>query len=151
MNKIEKHLVSNFETILVGKLYNFRKRSFWRYLVASVLLAIARPKLFGNLYLTFLGTFLSLILISFAVMIWSAKSQAKKNKFDAVVELFKDKIVIHHLNKDLVEEKDWSWINKIIIKKETIFFETNQHPPLILHIPKKNITDEELEFLENKK
>ena len=149
MNKIEKHLVSNFGAILVGKLYNFRKKSFWKYLIASVLFSIGKPELFGNFYLTFIGIFLFLIVISLAVMILSAKIQEKKIKFDAIVELFEDKILINHLNKDLVEEKDWSWINKIVIIKEIIFFETNQYPPLIFNIPKKKITDEEIEFLEN--
>lgn len=144
------HLQSTFNAILTGKFYNFTKRSLWRYMAASVLFAFAKPDLFGTFFTTFLYFFCGVIGVAFIAMYLSSKYMANKNLFDADVEFTYEQITIRHRNKDLIETKDWLWIKALKSSKDGFLLEVNQWPPFFIHFSKKALTEEQIEFFENR-
>jgi len=144
-------LQSTFNSILTGKFYNFTKRSLWRYMAASALFAFAKPDLFGSFFYTFLYFFFGVICVAIIAMYLSSKSMAKKNLFDADVEFTDDQITINHRNKDLVEKKDWLWIKAIKSTDDYFVLEINQTPSLIIHFSKSKLSQEQIDFFENRK
>jgi len=144
------HLQSTFEAMLTGKFYFFIKKSLWRYLACSVLLAVVQPHWFGSTLSTFIYLFGGLVCISIVAMYLSSKYAASKNLFDADVEFTDDRITIKHRNKDLVEEKDWLWIKALKSTDDYFVLELNQSPSFIIHFSKSKLSQAQIDFFENR-
>jgi hypothetical protein len=144
---ITKRLSSNQQSILLAKVQNFIKRSVFKYFIASILLAIGLPSLFGGFVWTLLGTFATACLLSFLAMYLSSKSQSNKNIFDANVTFGESEITIEHLNKSLSEKRNWDWIINSEENKYGFFLTIQKQPRVYLILAKIKLTEnEENEF-----
>ena len=83
-------------------------------------------------------------------MYLSSKYAASKNLFDADVEFTNDKITIKHRNKNLVEEKDWLWIKALKSTNDYFVLELNQSPSFVIHFSKSKLSQEQIDFFENR-
>ena len=79
----------------------------------------------------------------------SSKIQAKKYVFDADVEFSNSKIIIHHRNKNLVEEKDWLWVKALKFMPDDLVIQIDEKPSVIL-IPRNKMDQEQIKFFENR-
>ena len=140
---LTKRITSNQESMLLAKLRNYFRRSVLKYLLASGLLAIGIPSIFGGFLMTFIVVFLCLCILSMIVMFTSSKVQARNSKFDANVTFEEGGITIQHLNKDLHEEKQWSWIVNAQENQVGFFLLIQKHPRLELNLLKDKLSDNE--------
>lgn len=145
---VTKRMVSSFEHILKGKLYFFKRRSVPKYLVAAILLGFAKSidGFGGSASSGFY--FVVILLIAFLAIILSAKVQAKAMDFDAEVAFSEEGITLRHRNKNLVEEKDWSWVQHMEIKGDTVWLIPQEQRRLVYQLAKLN--SEEIEFFKSK-
>lgn len=101
-----------------------------------------------NILISTLIYFVGLCILSLTVIYISATIQFKSRKFDANVSFEKDKITIQHLNRNLVEEKNWDWISKSSKDKKAFYFEIlNGKYGDMLFIPLSIITNEQADIL----
>jgi hypothetical protein len=140
---ITKRLSSNQQSILLAKVQNFIKRSLFKYLIASVLLAMGAPSLLGGFVWTLLGTFVACCLLSFLAMYLSSKSQSAKNNFDANVTFEESEITIEHLNGSLLEKRKWDWIINYEENKYGFFLTIQKQPRVYLILAKTKLTKNE--------
>ena len=148
---VRQELVTTFNTIINGKVYFFLRKSLLRYIVLTLILGFLRPINGISPILTAIIYFIGVNLILWPLQYISARIMAKKMNFHAVVDFSEHVIQVEHLNKDLIETKDWSWIKKIDISKERIWLTINQLRPLIISIPTSKLTASQVEFFETKK
>ena len=149
-DSITIHLQSTFEAMLTGKFYFFIKKSLWRLLACSALIAVVQPQWFGSTLSTFIYLFGGFVSVSIIGMYLSSKYAASKNLFDADVEFTNDKITIKHRNKNLVEEKDWLWIKALKSTNDYFVLELNQSPSFVIHFSKSKLSQEQIDFFENR-
>lgn len=148
IQKIEVNIQSNKAYLLSRKIMNFLKRSVLRYFVASTLFGVIYPYILGSMLLSVFVYFISLCFLSLTVIYISSTIQSKNRKFDANVTFQKDKITVKHLNKNLVEEKDWNWISKSSKDEKAFYFEVlNGKYGEMLVVPLKSISNLEAETL----
>jgi hypothetical protein len=115
-----------------------------KYLLASGLIAMGIPSVFGGFVMTFIGLFLCLCILSMVVMYFSSKVQARNSKFDANVTFDERGISIQHINKDLREEKQWTWIVTAQENKVGFFLLIQKHPRLELSLLKDKLSENEI-------
>ncbi|PKA96726.1 hypothetical protein B0O79_0365 [Flavobacteriaceae bacterium MAR_2009_75] len=147
---VTKSVVSNFKHIMSGKMYFFFKKSVWRYLLATLMIAVVVPLKQYNVFISFLIYFFGLLLIVFPIMIMAASVQGKQMEFDAELTFSEEKITIRHRNKDLVETKDWNWIKKISATKDRFVLVVNQRQQFVISLAKDELTQAEIAFFETK-
>lgn len=148
IQKIEVHLQSNKVYLLSRKIMNFFRRSILRYFIASVLFGVLYPTILESMLISALVYFVGLCVLSLTVIYISATAQSKSRKFDANVSFEKDKITIQHLNRNLVEEKNWDWISKSSKDEKAFYFEIlNGKYGDMLFIPLSIITNEQADIL----
>lgn len=140
---ITKRITSSQQSMFLAKLRNFFRKSVLKYLLASGLIAIGIPNFFGGFVLTFLGFFAGLCILSFIIMYTSSKIQARKLAFDASVTFEESIISIQHLNKTLIEKKEWNWIVNAQENKYGYFLMLQKYPKIELILLKSNLTEEE--------
>ena len=140
---ITKRLSSNEQALLLAKVQNFIKRSAVKYFIASVLISISFPSLFGGFVWTLLGIFTGCCLVSFLVMYLSSKTQSAKSIFDANVTFGESEIVIEHLNKQLSEGRKWDWIISSEENKYGFFLTIQKQPRVYLILVKTKLTKSE--------
>ena len=150
--RFTKRLSLNSHTVLKAKLYNFGRRSIWKYAIASGLIAFADPELFGSFSLTFIGILSALIVLSLVLIKFSANIMGKRRGFESIAEFSYDGINFNYVNSDKKDEmKSWDWINKIVESKNEIWMETNERPRFLLNMPKSKLSNEEIDFFRNVK
>ncbi|TSE04974.1 MULTISPECIES: hypothetical protein [Aquimarina] len=144
---VTKTVTINFYTILKAKVYNFINRSIIKYIIASILIAIVNPNLFGSMLKTAIGITLIIIFISLIIIVLSAKIQSNRLIFNAVIEFNNESIAIHHVgSKQKPEYKNWDWITSITEKNNEIWLKTNETRLRYINFNKKKLTVEELDF-----
>lgn len=144
---ITKRIVINQQSLLLGKLRNFFRRSIIKYFISSIFIAIGIPTLFGGFIWTFLGTFVCLCILSMIAIYFSSKFQSKKMQFDANVTFNEAEIIIEHLNKQLIERKNWDWILRSQENKYGFFITIQKRPRFELILLKTGLTDNEANIL----
>ncbi len=147
---VTRRLVSNFDNVLRAKAYFFVKKSVWRYLIAAVILGYVQPIRAMDIIPSAVLYFLGILLIVLPLLYFSAKKQGKSINFDAEVTFDNDQITIQHLNKDLTETKDWSWVKEIECRKNRIWLIVNQKAPFGITLTKDRLSAEEIAFFEAK-
>jgi len=143
---IKQRLVSNFDNILKAKIYFFMKKSIWKYLIMTLILGFLKPLNNFNPILSALIYFAGINLILWPLQYISAKRFSKKINFDATVEFSETEIKITHNNKNLIETKDWNWVNKIELNKANVWITLNLARPFGISIPKSKLNDSEIEL-----
>lgn len=84
------------------------------------------------------------MIVAGLAMILSALAQAKTMNFDADVDFSEDKITLRHRNKDLYEEKDWTWVQQMDIKDDRVFLIPNEKRRMVYQLTQ--LSSEELDF-----
>lgn len=92
--------------------------------------------------------FMGIMLILWPLQFISARSMAKKNKFDAIVEFNEDEIIIDHQNKEEIETTDWRWIRSIDLRPDRVWLVINQRPSFGVSIPNEALKESEIAFFE---
>ncbi|MEP2279726.1 hypothetical protein [Maribacter sp.] len=147
---IKQRLVLNFENILRAKIYFFLKKSIWKYLIMTLVLGFLKPISGLNPIVSAVIYFIGINVILWPLQYLSAKTFAKKISFDADVEFNDREILIHHNNKELIENKDWNWIKKIDINKNRIWLTINQKRPFGISIPTNKLSEQDIDFFKQK-
>lgn len=146
--EINKRIKSRKDYILIAKIRNFLKRSIFNYLIASLLIAVAKPSLFGNFTYTACFIFTVLCLLSLILIVISSSIQAKRMQFDADITFTTSEIIITHKNKDLIEKKNWDWILNAEENKHSFYLLIQKNPRLELILHKRNFNREEIAALQ---
>lgn len=150
--RFSREISLNQQTIVKARLYNFSRRSIWRYALASALFTLVEPNLLGSMELTFLGILLTLCLISLLTLILSSKRLADRSGFKARYEFSEEGIDITYYDQERENEwKSWTWIQSIRQTKNDIWLETIENPRLLINLPKSKLSKDEAEFLLNRK
>ena len=142
--QITKRITSQFDFILIAKIRNFTRRSLWKYLVASIFIAIAYPDLFGSPFKTLFFIFAIVCVLSLSVIYLSSRIQAKENLFDADVTFTVSEIIIEHKNKALTEKKDWNWIIHSVESKSAFILLIQTRPRFEIYLLKEKLNTEEM-------
>jgi len=119
--------------------------------VLSILLGFLLPISGVNPYVTTVIYFIVINAILWPLQYLSAKTYAKNINFDAIIDFNENEIILDHQNKELTETKDWSWIEKIDLEGDRIWFTLNQPRPFGISIPKSKLSDSEIIFFEKMK
>jgi hypothetical protein len=128
----------------VAKLYHFRRRSLWRYLLAALLLSAARPELLGSFALTWLGLSAGLVLLGLAVVLLSSSRPAAGPPFEAEVTFRAGGIEVRPATGAPAEVHDWRWVRQADESGTYFFLTLRDFPRLILLLDKRRLAPEEV-------
>ncbi|MDO7874399.1 hypothetical protein Q5H93_06615 [Hymenobacter sp. ASUV-10] len=127
----------------VAKLYNFRRRSLWRYLLAALLLSAARPGLLGSFALTWLGLSAGLVLLGLAVVLLSSYRMGPAS-FAAEVTFRAEGIEVRPADGAPAQAHDWRWLRRADESGRYFFLTVRDLPRLILLLDKHRLAPEEI-------
>lgn len=143
ITQLTRSFRSTPQDMRVAKLYNFRRRSLWRYLLAALLLSLARPELLGNFALTWLGLAASLLGVGLAVVFASSYWRTPRPVFEAEVTFQADTIVVRPASGAPAETHDWRWLRRTDEAGPYFFLTVRGFPQLILLLDKRKLSPEE--------
>lgn len=136
---------TTFQHLLLGKLYNFRRRSLWRYLLAALLLSLARPALLGGFWQTWLALSLGLGALGLGVLFLSSYWQRHRTGLDAKITFRTDQIVVRPADAaQPAQTKDWRWILRADESGSHFFLLIGQVPRQYLLLRKAALTAAEV-------
>lgn len=130
-------------TTLVAKLYSFRRRSLWRYLMGALLLSLARPDLLGSFWPTLAGLALGFGLLGLAVVLGSSYWPSRQSQFEAQVTFQASRIVVQPTGGAPTETHDWRWVLRADEAGRYFFLTVRAFPRLILLLDKHRLSPEE--------
>lgn len=128
----------------VAKLYHFRRRSLWRYLLAALLLSVARPELLGHFALTWLGLSAGLVLLGLAVVLLSSYRRGSRPAFAADITFRADSIEVRPASGAPAETHDWRWLRQADEAGSYFFLTLRDFPRLTLLLDKRKLAPEEV-------
>lgn len=127
---------------LLGKLYNFRRRSLGRYALAAALLTLARPDLLGHFVLTWLGLTAGFGLLGLAV-VYASRHRLAPAPFPATVTFRAERIEVRPADGSPAQTHDWRWVRRADESDRYFFLTVRDFPRLILLLDKQKLSPEE--------
>ena len=143
-NQLTYSFRSTPATRRVAKLYVFRRRSLWRYLLAALLLSLARPDLLGSFWLTLLGLALGLVLMGLAVVLGSSYWPSSQAQFEAQVIFQANGIVVQPTSGAPTETHAWRWVQRADESNRYFYLTVRAFPRLVLLLDKRRLSPEEI-------
>lgn len=135
---------NSFKNVLYIKLWNFKRRSILKYLIASILLSLAFYvlKFKSNLLISLIFIFASLMALSLLLMILSAFLLTRKRKL-TTINLENDSVEITDTLLNETLKFDW---NEIIYKedKNNFFISTIRKKKFYYWISKSKLNSQEI-------
>jgi L-lactate permease len=135
---------TTFSSLLVGKLYAFRQRSVWRYLLGALLLSLAQPQLLHNFWLTLVALAGAFVGLGLAMVALSSYVQRRQQLFEADVTFWPTHIEVQPTSGALAETHDWQWVLQASEDKRRFFLVVRSFPRLVLLLDKSRLTAEEV-------
>lgn len=146
-----KQIGVGYESILASKINNFKRRSLWRYLIASILVTIVYPNLLENFVFTGIAIFLGLCLLSFIVIYMSARILSRKKHFQANMILNDEGVQFVGLDNEFdTIQIPWQELEYFKVKDTKAMFSHKEIPGKNVILKKEKLTKEEYQFLEEK-
>ena len=148
VSRITKRFRSSYKGNVLAKLQDFRRRSVWAYLLASVLLGAGAPGLLGRFWVTAAGSFLGCCAVGIGVVYLGAYLQRNKTLFSAEVTFEEARILVQPDGPGQpAEAKDWRWILAWQESGTHFFLRIQKLPRLFLLLRKTALTPEEADTL----
>ena len=144
VSQVTQQFRTTFSSLLAGKLYTFRRRSGWRYLVGALLLSLARPTLLHSFWPTLLTLATGLVGLGLAVVVLSSYAQRRQQLFEAEVTFRAAGIEVRPANGSPAETHDWQWILQASENQRQFFLVVRSFPRLVLLLNKHRLTTEEV-------
>ncbi|GAB3637368.1 hypothetical protein GCM10027422_29580 [Hymenobacter arcticus] len=144
VSQIIRPFRTTFANLLAGKLYNFRRRSLWRYLLGALLLSLARPALVGSFWPTLLVLAAGLVGLGLLVVVLSSYALRHNQQFEAEVTFRADGVVVRPASGAPPETHDWQWVRQASETSRRFFLVVKPFPRLVLLLDKHRLTDEEV-------
>ena len=144
VTQITKPFHTTFSTLLAGKLYFFRRRSAWRYLLAALLFSLARPELVNGFWPTLLALAAGLVSLGLLVVVLSSYVQRRRPLFEAVVTFQASGLEVRPANGTRPETHDWHWVRDFGENNRRFFLVVRPFPRLVLLLDKHRLTAEEV-------
>ena len=143
ITQITRQFDSTFLSQLVGKLYRFRQRSLWRYLLGALLLSFARPELLHGFWPTLLALSVGLVSLGLAVVVLSSYTQRRHQLAGAIITFRATGLEVQLANGTPPETHDWQWVRHADETGRRFFLVVQRFPQLVLHLDKHHLTAEE--------
>jgi hypothetical protein len=148
VTKITKSFKYTINTILYAKFRNFFKRSLWKYIIASLLLAYGLSTLNRNTGLSvfnlFIIMFSGLILLSVTLMVVSSYLLfLKKRQDDLEITFRENEIEVFWILKDQREIKSWNWIKGAEESNCIYYLDLDVYPSNVIMLAKQRLSIEE--------
>jgi hypothetical protein len=152
INQITKSFKYTVNTILHAKFRNFLKRSLWKYMIASLLLALGSSSLNEARDLSTLNQFLiifsCLIALSVVLMVISSYILYMKKKKDDMEITFKEgEVKVFWYSNGVKEIKSWNWIKSVEESNGLYYLDLDVMPRNVIMLAKQRLTSEENDTL----
>ncbi|MFD1874885.1 hypothetical protein [Hymenobacter bucti] len=144
VSHITRRFQSDFAALLAGKLYTFRRRSVWRYLLAALLLSLARPTLVHNFWRTLLAAAAGLVGLGLLAVVASSYAQRRQKYFEAEIAFRADGLTVQPTSGALAEAHDWQWVRHASESRHRFYLVLRPFPRLVLLLDKHRLTAEEV-------
>jgi hypothetical protein len=144
ITQITRQFYFSFQSMLQSKLYRFRRRSLWRYLLAVGLLSLAKPDLLGSFWPTLLALAAGLVTLGLSVIVLSSYWQRNRAPFVAEVTFRADQLLVRRTLDAPAEIQDWSWVRHFGETGRYFFLEVRPLPRQPLLLDKRGLTTDAL-------
>jgi len=141
---ITQQFRTTFSSLLAGKLYAFRRRSVWRYLLGALLFSLAQPQLVGNFWLTLLVLAVGLVGLGLALVLVSSYIQRRQPLFEAEVTFWPTHIEVRPSSGAPAETHDWQWVLQASEDSRRFYLVVRPFPRLVLLLDKPRLTAAEV-------
>lgn len=128
---------------LLAKLHQFRRRSGWRYLLASLLLSVVYPSLAGHFLLTWGVLFLGCCALALAAIYVSSYWPRNQPVFEADVAFEEAHIQVWPVGGGGPETKEWGWVLAADESRTHFYLLIRRFPGLSLVLAKTALAPEE--------
>jgi hypothetical protein len=147
-NQIKKSFSYTFRTILHAKYRNFIKRSVWKYLFASFLLAYALKDYLVDTDISLVNMaliiFICVILfVSFLIIISSYILYIRKRQDNMDITFRENEIEIYWTVKDKKEIKGWNWIKNFEDSNNIYYLDLDVCPKNVIMLSKTKLSEVE--------
>jgi hypothetical protein len=143
ITQITRQFNVTFLSQLVGKLYRFRRRSLWRYLLGALLLSLARPELLHGFWPTLLALSVGLVSLGLAVVMLSSYTQRRHQLAGTIITFRATGLQVQLANGTPPEMHDWQWVRHADEAGRRFFLVVQQFPQLVLNLDKHHLLAEE--------
>lgn len=143
VSQITHNFRTTFASLLAGKLYNFRRRSLWRYLLGALLLSLVWPELVSSFWPTLLVLAAGLVGLGLLVVVASSYA-LQQQRFEAEVTFRADSLLVHPASGAPPQTHPWQWVRQASETNQRFFLVVKPFPRLILLLDKHRLTDEEV-------
>lgn len=138
--------------ILHAKHRNFIKRSIWKYLIASFIMAVGLKGYLietdTSLVKLSLLIFISIAVISYILIIISSFIIARKKREESMtITLRENEIHVYYMHKGIREIKEWDWIKSFQELNNVYYLDLDVWPRNVIMMSKSKFTEIEKETL----
>ncbi|MFC5406734.1 hypothetical protein [Cohnella soli] len=146
INQVTRRLSYSYLSILEAKVRNFLRKSIFLYLIASFFMFNGMNQVMqvNNKVLFFLSIYIALLIFSVMVIIISSYFLLQKRKnFGLVVSFMEGHILVSDETTGNKVERDWNWIKKVELLKESYYFDINVKHKEVIILRRTNLSEEE--------
>ena len=152
INQMTKSFSYTFRTILHAKYRNFIKRSVWKYLFASSLLAFALKDYLIDTDISLLNMALIILIcvilfVCFLIIISSYILYIIKRKENMDITFRENEIEIYWTVKDKKEIKGWNWIKSFHESNDIYYLDLDVWPKNVIMLSKRKLSEVENQIL----
>jgi hypothetical protein len=146
INQVTRKLSYSYSSILEAKVRNFLKKSVFLYLIASFLVFNGMNQLMkvNNKVLLFISIYVVLLIFGVLVIIISSYFQLQKRKNSGyVISFMEGHISVGDEKTGNTVEREWSWIKKVELFKDSYYFDINVKPKEVIILRRTNLSEQE--------
>jgi hypothetical protein len=145
VTQITQQFQVTFSSMLTGKLYFFRRRSLWRYLLAALLFSLAKPELVNSFWSTLLVLTVGFVGLGLLSVVLGSYTQRRQSFFEGIVTFQATGLEVRPANGATPETHDWHWVREFGEDSRRFFLVFRPFPRLVLLLDKRRLTAEEVD------